>query len=297
MVLVGLGRLDRGRAAALASSAVLGGVVVLVVGGILDVVVRCRGSSSSTRSVSSTSRSSRARCPGRRWSLSSSVTSSGLPATAFAAFLAGAFLGRGALGGGAALGLGRGALGRPLGRGLLGGRLAERCASAGSSVAGLAFVAATYTSSVSAKFSAGMGILHRKRRLSNVGVLIGWIFTAIRQAAAEDHCNDSAGVHRAERQISARRPTESAQVTPAVACVPVGPDSSLAMAAPTMPAVLSSAAGTTGCGFFSSGSHLVGLAADAAARDEQVRPDRVLDGHQNLVHLLAPPRVTPPCGP
>ncbi|CQD22359.1 hypothetical protein BN970_05272 [Mycolicibacterium conceptionense] len=44
----------------------------------------------------------------------------------------------------------------------------------GSSVAGLAFVAATYTLSVSRNFPVGMGILHRKRLLSNVGVLIGW---------------------------------------------------------------------------------------------------------------------------
>jgi hypothetical protein len=43
----------------------------------------------------------------------------------------------------------------------------------GSSVAGLAFVAATYTLSVF-RNPVGMGIHHRKRRLSNVGVGIGW---------------------------------------------------------------------------------------------------------------------------
>src|SRR6185369_5746252 len=37
----------------------------------------------------------------------------------------------------------------------------------------------------------------------------------------------------------------------------------------------------------------VGLAADSAAGDEQVRPDRVLDGYQHFRHFLGPALVAP----
>src|ERR1700716_4337754 len=37
----------------------------------------------------------------------------------------------------------------------------------------------------------------------------------------------------------------------------------------------------------------VGLAADPAAGDEQLRPDRVLDGYQHLCHLWCPALVAP----
>src|ERR1700730_16691618 len=146
----------------------------------------------------------------------------------------------------------------------------------GSSVAGLALVAATYTPSVGRTFG-GFGHGQPKvSAMSNVGVGDQRECShAFSRAVAEHHCNDSARSYRPTGQNSVRhirsRSHRSAHDTGGVL----------------------QGGGHHRGAIFEQRHPFVGLAADAATGDEQIRPDRVFDGHQHPCDLLGPLFVAP----